>query len=105
MSLKHLIILVVGFNVSDFVLAAPPVNVTAPLITDRPSATRPEAPKFKSKKPQPGLTVPAAPVEKSASDDTSPMIFAKGFRFNGHTVFSEAELEAIAAPYTAMSLT
>ena len=100
MSLKHLIILVVGFNASGLVLAAPPVNVTVPLITDRPSSTRPEAPKFKSKKPQPGLTVPAAPVEKSASDDTSPMVFAKGFRFNGHTVFSDGELEVIAAPYT-----
>ncbi|MEE9424702.1 MAG: ShlB/FhaC/HecB family hemolysin secretion/activation protein [Methylococcales bacterium] len=100
MRLKHLIRLVVGFTATNPVLAAPPVNITAPLITDRPSTTRPEAPKFKSKKPQPGLTVPAAPVEKSASDDTSPMIFAKGFRFNGHTVFSDAELEAIAEPYT-----
>ncbi|MEE9345626.1 MAG: ShlB/FhaC/HecB family hemolysin secretion/activation protein [Methylococcales bacterium] len=108
MRLKHFIILVVGFSAAQIVFAVPPVtisqNPTAPIIPDRPSATRPEPPKFKPKKAQPGLTVPDTPAKKSVAEDASTRIFAKGFRFNGHTVFSDAELEAIAEPYTEREL-
>jgi len=77
-----------------------PVERAAGQAIQRPGDERPELPAFESPKEQepvlPAIPEPTAPQQAPSS---GPGVFVKGYRFVGSTVFSDAELEAVVAPW------
>jgi len=75
-------------------------------VTDRPSASRPELPAFiPEQAPTPGISVPSLPSDRASSAPPSsspaagPRFEFTGFHFDGNQVFSDEQLQAIAAPF------
>lgn len=69
--------------------------------TPRPSDTRPELPDYQVPEITPEFALPPIPPSKEPETRLSgtPQVFVREIHLNGNTVFSDAELEAFAAPY------
>ncbi|CAG1021369.1 Heme/hemopexin transporter protein HuxB [Patescibacteria group bacterium] len=97
-------LLMIGLVFSASALAVERANPTNALIIDRPSAERPELPKYVPKE-MPSFKLP--PVNKvllHRNEDTV-KIQLNGIQFIGNTVIDETELQAIAKPFIGKAAT
>ncbi len=70
------------------------------MIPDRPSAERLPIPDYAPDTRPPGFTLPPAPSSRPrAAAQGEPQLVVRDFRFSGNTVFTDQELQAIAAPF------
>jgi len=67
--------------------------------TDRPSARKPDVPGFLGPSPPSGLSPPQEP-ETVPSPEPENLFTIKSYAFEGNTVFSDEELQRVAAPFT-----
>ena len=63
----------------------------------RPGQTRPELPDFST--PPPELQTPQMPPPSPPRLSTQPVLFLRGVRFEGNTVFPDHELATVATPF------
>ena len=70
-----------------------------PETLDRPSARQPELQQFLPEKPAEVFSLPPLRVEPLSPSPTGPGVEIRSFVIEGNTVFSNEELQAIAAPY------
>jgi hemolysin activation/secretion protein len=82
-----------------FALLVPSVRARGQAI-QRPGDERPELPKFEApRQEEPVLPPIPQPAEPRETPSSGPGVFVKDYRFVGSTVFSDAELEAVVAPW------
>jgi hemolysin activation/secretion protein len=74
----------------------------------RPGDERPELPTFEAPEPGPELILPPIPQPRPSEQDrlgAQPILFVRGYRFEGNTAFTDAELELVAAPFAQREIT
>ncbi len=74
-------------------------------LSDRPSAEPLDLPEYAPAVPAPGLQLPPVPREGAPPPAEGPRFQVRGFRFLGHTVYSDEVLQAIAAPFVGRPIT
>jgi hemolysin activation/secretion protein len=82
-----------------------PGGVEGSILGDRPGERPLEAPPPEEPEPLPQFELPPVPEPSEARLSGAPSFVARGFRIVGSTVFSEAELAAVAEPYVGRSVT
>ena len=98
----HRVILIgCGLLLAPVALAVSP-PMPLPADSSRPSAIPLESPGFAPSGAAPAFTLPPVPAEPVA---VGPRFMLKAVRFNGNTVFSDAELQAVAAPLLTREIT
>ena len=88
--------------ITCFVAVSAPAQVFLPPIVDPGGRSR-EVPSLKDEPegPKPAPMEPAAPMPPAEGQEALPLVkvFVREFRFEGHTVFTTQDLQAVAAPY------
>ncbi len=75
-------------------------------LAERPSARRPELPEFLPETPESSFTTPPMPEDEQASvGPDGPAFWLRRVAFEGNTVFSDQELEAIARDFVGKNVT
>lgn len=98
--MHRLILLGCGVLLIQGALAAPPVPL--PSDSSRPSAIPLEPPAFAPRAAPPAFTLPPVPAEPIPA---GPRFLLKAVRFTGNTALSDAELQAVAAPFLGREMT
>ncbi len=98
--MRRLMLIIYGLLLANVVGAATP-PVPQPTDSSRPSAVPLESPGF-APDTAPAFTLPPVATEPSP---VSPRFVLKAVRFTGHTVFSDAELQAVTAPFLGQAMT